>query len=425
MLNVRLARFKGSSRQVSPYHPMQKIPLSGMQGIPLGRDAYQNRVYNLDPLLSLRLQHTNALTFLLIADIEFGKSFIAKLVVSRLWSLSNDGRHLRTMVMDGKGNDGDPEWRKTLLMLRCKEVHAANWQINILDKHMKMTFQEQLSLIILFVNHLGVTPMNDLQEKALTVVLANVLKTSDPHLRLLVENLAMPKVAAQRAAAKWGIDPATLRQEARMSGLRLEKLLGNQYGNMFNGRGSLKQVMSQTTVGIDFNGLPEHIRILLLVSLSAWKNSARLRNDPELMFDMEIHDEAWDNMKYPVWLASIVDTMKKCRDKGTIFFMLMHRVSDLMATGGTAADNLIGDVANLIIGHQPPSELPVLREKFNLPEAVLLSLPHLEQGQFWFIIGHLDPVLVNIMATPQEIENNETNSSTKRKVGNRYDLRGR
>lgn len=415
--------YKGSAGQVATLNPGQQMANDDnvILGPPIGRGS-NNEVIGFDPFLQLAMANNgvNALTCAVIADIEYGKSTFAKCTVNRVPLMSDQGRKLRTLVLDGKGDAGEPEWQKTIEDIhQSKQIHLRDWRVNTLDPEMGMDFDENLQLHLRIANSLGHVPLNDAEEFIFTTVLEEVLSANQPGTELLVDRLATPTQEVARQAARWHYSYREAAELARVPGMRMNKLLRGSFGKTFGGTKSLKSAYAQDVVGIDMNGLDEDVRVLALTCLSAWKNSQRRHPERGLLFDIEVHDESWQNLRYPIYVWQLVETMKLCREHGTFMMLLIHRLSDLMATGGEAADNIVGDTVMKILGHQPHSEIPVLRSKIRLPEAVYDSLPGLGRGEFWFVMGDQEPYRVNIKPTALELVTGETNSAIKRKTSNR------
>jgi hypothetical protein len=104
-------------------------------------------------------------------------------------------------------------------------------------------------------------------------------------------------------------------------------------------------------------------------------------------------DESWrilSNLGIGEWLQQ---SFKLSRGLGTQNIVVMHRLSDLRATGSAGsrevrlAEGLLADAETKVIYAQPPDQLPATRELIGLTDTEAELLPHLRRGWALWKVG--------------------------------------
>jgi type IV secretory pathway VirB4 component len=133
---------------------------------------------------------------------------------------------------------------------------------------------------------------------------------------------------------------------------------------------------------------------ILMTCATAWLQAMiDAETDSRSAKRIVVVDEAWrilSNLGIGEWLQQ---SFKLSRGLGTQNVVVMHRLSDLRATGAEGsrevrlAEGLLADAETKIIYAQPPDQLPQTRELLGLTDTEAEILPHLRRGWALWKVG--------------------------------------
>ena len=133
---------------------------------------------------------------------------------------------------------------------------------------------------------------------------------------------------------------------------------------------------------------------ILMTCATAWLQAMiEAETDERSAKRIVVVDEAWrilSSLGIGEWLQQ---SFKLSRGLGTQNVVVMHRLSDLRATGDAGsrevklAEGLLADAETKIIYAQPPDQLPQTRELLGLTDTEAELLPHLRRGWALWKVG--------------------------------------
>jgi type IV secretory pathway VirB4 component len=229
-------------------------------------------------------------------------------------------------------------------------------------------------------------------QEALHVVTSR--SRAEPTLPDIVAVLIHPPAEMADALA---MRPDELAVSVRPMAFALDQLCSGNLRGMFDG---------PTTTGLDLDAplvilnlravLNTHTTALgiLMTCATAWLQAMiEAETDTHNAKRIVVVDEAWrilSNLGIGEWLQQ---SFKLSRGLGTQNIVVMHRLSDLRATGAEGsrevrlAEGLLADAETKIIYAQPPDELPQTRQLLGLTDTEAELLPHLRRGWALWKIG--------------------------------------
>src|SRR5919198_54396 len=237
------------------------------------------------------------------------------------------------------------------------------------------------------------TPEEKRSAQEALVVLAN-RSPSEPTLPHVVEVLLHPPAEMADALAM-RVDELAV--SVRPMAFALDQLCSGNLRGMFDG---------PTTRGLDLDAplvvlnlravLNTHTTALgiLMTCATAWLQAMiETETDERSAKRIVVVDEAWrilSNLGIGEWLQQ---SFKLSRGLGAQNVVVMHRLSDLRATGAEGsrevrlAEGLLADAETKIIYAQPPDQLPQTRELLGLTDTEAELLPHLRRGWALWKVG--------------------------------------
>jgi hypothetical protein len=217
---------------------------------------------------------------------------------------------------------------------------------------------------------------------------------SEPTLPDVVDVLMHPSAEMADALAMRADELAV---SVRPMAFALDQLCSGNLRGMFDG---------PTTPGLDLDAplvvlnlravLNTHTTALgiLMTCATAWLQAMiDAETDSRSAKRIVVVDEAWrilSNLGIGEWLQQ---SFKLSRGLGTQNVVVMHRLSDLRATGAEGsrevrlAEGLLADAETKIIYAQPPDQLPQTRELLGLTDTEAEILPHLRRGWALWKVG--------------------------------------
>lgn len=190
-----------------------------------------------------------------------------------------------------------------------------------------------------------------------------------------------------------------------------------EYYSLFSGSGDeFARLLMQRGVSIDLKGLSDKMRSLIEMVIAGINLSAITPGDdgrprhPERIPDAAFYDEYYGSAENAVATEVMYKERKTQRESGRITVFIFHRFSDLEAVGDAGssqarkAANTLADIGTLWLGQMPRSEHQRVRELFDPPEHVMLTLETLTKGHFWLKTPHQPWTLVTIVGTDRQVD---------------------
>jgi type IV secretory pathway VirB4 component len=217
---------------------------------------------------------------------------------------------------------------------------------------------------------------------------------SEPTLPDVVDVLMHPSAEMADALAMRADELAV---SVRPMAFALDQLCSGNLRGMFDG---------PTTPGLDLDASLVVLNLravlntqttalgILMTCATAWLQAMiDAETDSRSAKRIVVVDEAWrilSNLGIGEWLQQ---SFKLSRGLGTQNVVVMHRLSDLRATGAEGsrevrlAEGLLADAETKIIYAQPPDQLPQTRELLGLTDTEAEILPHLRRGWALWKVG--------------------------------------
>lgn len=214
----------------------------------------------------------------------------------------------------------------------------------------------------------------------------------------VVDSLLNPSDGAGESVST---DRASLIEWGREVALELRRLVAGDLKGIFDGKTSRAIDLAGEVVILDLSAVYDSDALgILMTCAAAWLQGVLAGdNDRRTIF---VLDEAWAilaNLGIAKWLQA---SFKLSRARGLQNIAVMHRFSDLAATGAQGsqqervARGLLSDAETKVVYAQPHAEIDATRELLGLTETEAALLPHLERGvALWkvgersFLVWHL------------------------------------
>lgn len=329
-----------------------------------------------------------------------GKSALVKTVCLRARIF---GR--RIVVMDPKG-EYEPLARfcgREVIGLRP----GGRLRLNPLDE--RITHQDQLRLLIAISAAALDRTLRPQEKTALERALEAATRgKGEATLPAVVDSLLNP---SQEAGESISADRAAMLDWGREVAFELRRLVTGDLKGMFDGTTSSSVDLAAEVVVLDLSAVYDSDALgILMTCAAAWLQGVLAQeSNRKTIF---VLDEAWailSNLGIAKWLQA---SFKLSRARGLQNIAVMHRFSDLAATGAQGsqqervARGLLSDTETKVVYAQPHSEVQATREILGLTETEASLLPHLERGVglwkvgersflVWHLLGDLEREIVD------------------------------
>lgn len=302
----------------------------------------------------------------------------------------------RIVVMDPKGEYG------TLAGFCDTKVIAlrpgGRVKLNPLDK--RIAQHDRLRLLNAISAAALDRPLKPQEKTALERALesAAVSARGEATLPGVVECLLNPSEDAGKLLAA---DQASLIEWGREVAFELRRLVTGDLKGMFDGKTSRTVDLGADVVVLDLSAVYDSDALgILMTCAAAWLQGVLAEStNRKTIF---VLDEAWailSNLGIAKWLQA---SFKLSRARGLQNIAVMHRFSDLAATGAQGsqqervARGLLSDTETKVVYAQPHGEVAATRELLGLTDTEAALLPHLDRGVgLWkvgersFLVWHL------------------------------------
>lgn len=444
----------------SPAHP--NVP-----GVPIGVNIFTRKLVMFDPWLLKNAGVITSARGMILGEKGHGKSTLMKLLAIRLGALAAHRERMRILINDHKPEDGHAEYRALTDFFESTVYRLADHQVNIFDKEMGITPSDTLEIAINVAEFVGEKKLQGFEPFALQLAVFKMLRMerAEPS-PLLLERLlysledtdlkqyfdvsndilktsAMDRQAELDELARLNggeprdvisdIELVTERphnipmHELQRAGAYCATLLGmtraGNYGEMFGGNASMRDVLTQTAVTLDWTGVPVKAKSLLRTILMICKASAIARNDHGLMPHISLQDEVSQSMEDLVFAKQAAKESKIARGLREFEISGTHRLSDYRK-GGVGSElhgygnSIINDTSLFFLGKQPGDRenLDELQERFNLNQTHREFLTRIPKYCFGLSLGDQKTIFFRVIATPLEKELIKTDAATEAMV---------
>lgn len=310
-----------------------------------------------------------------------GKSALVKSFALRQMTF---GR--RIVVMDPKG-----EYAALASACGAEAIRllpGGSTKLNPLDK--RIAHEEQLRLLQAVSAAALDRPLKPYERTALERALVEAIaKAGEATVPLVVDCLLNP---TEEAAASIATDRAAMTEWGREAAFELRRLVTGDLRGMFDGPTSASVDLDAAMVVLDLSAVYDSDALGILMTCAAAWLQGLLTCDVSRK-TIFILDEAWailSNLGIAKWLQA---SFKLSRARGLQNIAVMHRFSDLSATGAQGsqqervARGLLSDTETKVVYAQPHGEVAATRDLLGLTETEATLLPQLERGIALWKVG--------------------------------------
>jgi type IV secretory pathway VirB4 component len=222
------------------------------------------------------------------------------------------------------------------------------------------------------------------------------------------KGMTLPKVVGKllsptpEMAATVNTTVEQLAKASRDLALELRRMCEGDLRGMFDGETNIEVDWEGPTVVFDLSAVFSSSALgLLMTCATAWLQAAISRPNAGKRFI--VVDEAWAvlaNVGVARWLQQ---SYKLSRTYGTANVAIMHRVSDLQASGSAGSEaynlakGLLSDTETRIIYGQPVSEVKLATEMIGLTSAEAELMPLLRRGQALWKVGQSSHLVQHVL----------------------------
>ena len=353
----------------------------GGRGVYIGRDLFGG-AFTYD---AFELYDQGVLTspnMLVAGRIGRGKSAFIK---SFLWRQQVFGR--RAVIMDPKGEYGGLARACGVEPIRLEP--GGRLRLNPLDR--RVAREEQLRLLQAIGSAALDRPLLPQEKTALGIALeqASADGVNTVTLPSVVEGLIHP---TEHAGLAVGAESTAVRDWGREVGFELRRLVAGDLAGMFDGPTSAEIDFAAPLVVLDLSAVynSEALGILMTCAAAWLQGMLAEESATKTIFAL---DEAWAilaNLGIAKWLQS---SFKLSRQFGLQNIAIMHRFSDLAATGAQGsqeervARGLLSDAETRVVFGQPHGEVEATRDLLGLSTTEAELLPTLDRGLALWKVG--------------------------------------
>jgi type IV secretory pathway VirB4 component len=352
----------------------------GGRGVYIGRDLFGGS-FCYDPWELYAQGLLTSPNMLVAGQIGRAKSALVK---TYIWRQLVFGR--RAIVMDPKGEYHPLARACDTEPLRLEP--GGRLRLNPLDR--VIATEDRLRLLQAIASAALDRSLRPQEKTALAISLQEAeLSDAGATLPAVVENLIHPPADAGVAVAA---DADSLRDWGREVGFELRRLVAGDLCGMFDGPTSAKVDLTAEVVVLDLSAVYNSDALgILMICAAAWLQGVLAQERAgRTIF---VLDEAWAimaNLGIAKWLQA---SFKLSRSYGLQNIAVVHRFSDLAATGAQGsqqervARGLLSDAETRVVYGQPPGEIEATRELLGLTDTEASLLPTLDRGVALWKVG--------------------------------------
>ena len=291
----------------------------------------------------------------------------------------------RVVVMDPKG-----EYSQLAAFCDTKMIDLrprGRLRLNPLDK--RIAHEDQLRLLHAISAAALDRPLKPQEKTALERALEQATANGEATLPQVVDALLNP---SEDSALNVSADRGALIEWGREVAFELRRLVTGDLKGMFDGKTSRSIDLGADMVVLDLSAVYDSDALgILMTCAAAWLQGVLAESsDRKTIF---VLDEAWailSNLGIAKWLQA---SFKLSRARGLQNIAVMHRFSDLAATGAQGsqqervARGLLSDTETRVVYAQPHSEVQATKDLLGLTDTEAALLPQLERGVALWKIG--------------------------------------
>ena len=292
----------------------------------------------------------------------------------------------RIVIMDPKG-----EYGAVARMCGCEPIQIrphGKTRLNPLDK--KIATEDKQRLLQAVATTALDRPLRPQERTALEAGLAQASRDrTEPTLPKVIECLLRP---GESAGADVAAGSSDLAEWGREVAFELRRLVTGDLEGMFDAKTSRSVDLDAPIVVLDLSAVYDSDALgILMTCAAAWLQGVLAQeSDRKTIF---VLDEAWAilaNLGIAKWLQA---SFKLSRARGLQNIAVMHRFSDLAATGSSGsqqervARGLLSDTETKVVYAQPHAEIEATRSLLGLTQTEAILLPQLERGVALWKVG--------------------------------------
>ena len=371
---------RSTTAHVQALYPFVSEGGLGCGGTYVGRDLFGG-AFSFDAFELYQSGRLTSPNMIIAGQLGRGKSALVKSFALRQMAF---GR--RVVVMDPKGEYGD-----IAAFCGTRPVRLApggKTRLNPLDE--RIAHQDQLRLLHA-ISAAALDRSLRPQERTALEQALRVASAGRRHATLprVVDALLEPDADSAAVAAT---DRPTLLEWGREAAFELRRLITGDLKGMFDARTSRDIDLERALVVLDLSAVYDSDALgILMVCAAAWLHGVLAADhDTKTIF---VLDEAWAilaNLAIARWVQS---SFKLARGRGVQNIAVIHRFSDLAATGAAGsqherlASGLLSDAETAVVYGQPHSEVDMTRRLLGLSETEARLLPQLDKGVALWKVG--------------------------------------
>lgn len=389
-IDVRVPAHRVSTAHLQAAYPFIAETGLGGRGVFIGQDLFGGGAFCYDPFEFYSRGFLTDPNMIVLGHIGRGKSSLVKTYIIRQQVF---GR--KAAVMDPKGEYQDLAAALGVTPLRLTPGGAI--RLNPLDPgpgatelDAEETITRQESLLTSIAEAALKRRLSPAEQTACRLGLDFARSKHDqPTIPQVAQALLSPNYATANRAHT---TPERLAEDGRELALELLRLCEGDLRGMFDGQTSVDIDWDGPLVIIDLSVLHQSDALpILMTCAAAWLQAAFAR--PGAGKRIIVIDEAWSILKtigIARWLQA---NFKLSRAYGIQNMIIMHRVSDLKATGDlgsetrTIAEGLLSDAGTRVVYAQSPDELVSAKELLDLTQTEANLLPSLGRGEAVWKVG--------------------------------------
>jgi len=351
----------------------------GGRGAYIGRDLFGG-AFVYDAFELYEQGHLTSPNMVVAGQLGRGKSALVKSFAMRQMTF---GR--RVVVMDPKGEYG--ELARACGSEPIRLAPGGRTRLNPLEK--RISQDEQLRLLNAVASAALDRSLLPHERTALEQALAAAAKGAEATIPRVIKSLLEPTAAA---AKKVSTEEHVLKEWGREVAFEFRRLVSGDLRGMFDGKTSASVDLDGPLVVLDLSAVYDSDALgILMTCASAWLQGLLTRDDGRKT--IFILDEAWAilaSLGIAKWLQA---SFKLSRARGLQNIAVMHRFSDLAATGAhgsqqeRVARGLLSDTETKVVYAQTHGEVEATKDLLGLTSTEAALLPQLERGVALWKVG--------------------------------------
>jgi len=387
---LKTRAFPGYINTASQFDPFIDPGELSKTGPPIGYHMETRQPIFFNPWEEKVKGNIAATIFGIIGEKGTGKSAFNKILLRRLMSMQAGldkygiPRQMTAEINDRKREQGVPEYEKVTTNLEG-EVISLNQKgmINVFDPAMGMTQTDVFETAVNIHETVSGLPLVDSQSLALQIavwrmftefkdvacpeILSALLRGMTPQDRsnfyayqneneiyAISERLEeFPELGEklrrlhQIADQNQGARDYDLINDAAKVEMQLSRMLGGDYGKIIGGTRSLRETLSSTVCTLDWTGVPEKARTLILSIFWKWREVAVNNNDNDIIAGLRFNDEMHEVFQSLMGMRFLSAYVKKARAVRTAEFITTQYETDYLMGGDK--DSQIRDLGEGIL----------------------------------------------------------------------------